>query len=178
MIQHTSRRRSSRLPWKWFAAAAGSGVPVGILWWLLAPGGLNLFTGDAALAGGNNPEVWLPRDLTLGGLLVFAGCLLAVFLTDKDGRAPQEAFLLSLAGGLAGALIAWQTGVLAGNLWGGPADTSVNPSVAFSLRSLSVLLLWPAATAVAVFILSVLNLLKRAPESGSMTPAGGAAPDA
>lgn len=178
MIQHATRRRSSRLPWKWFAAAAAGGVPVGVLWWLLAPGGLNLITRNPDLAAGTNPEAWLPRDLTLGGLFVFCGCLLAVFLTEKGARAAQAAFLLSLIGGLAGAVIAWQTGMLAAGLWGPPADTSVNPSVAFSLRALSVLLLWPAATAVAVFVLSLLNLLKRGPVDGSTALAGGSAPGA
>ena len=178
MTHPAAGRRSSRLPWKWFAVAGAAGVPVGLLWWLLAPGGLNLITRDPEYASGTNPEVWLPRDLTLAGLLVFAGCLAAVLLTDKAGRAAQPAFLLSLAGGLSGALIAWQAGMLAAQLWGGPADTTVNASVAFSLRSLSVLLLWPAATAVSVFVLSLLNLLRRGPEGEGLPLGGGTAPGA
>lgn len=178
MRQHISRR-SSRLPWKWFAAAAAGGVPVGLLWWLLAPGGLNLITRNPALAEGTHPEVWLPRDLTLAGLCVFAGCLVAVFLTDKGGRDAQAAFLLSLAGGVGGAVIAWQSGVLAGRLWGGPADTSVSASVAFSLRSLSVLLLWPAATATSVFVLGLFKLLRSGSgRAGTPAAAEGNAPAA
>lgn len=177
MREHISRR-SARLPWKCFAAAAAGGVPVGLLWWLLAPGGLNLITRDPALAAGTNPDVWLPRDLTLAGLCVFAGCLVAVFLADNGGRDAQAAFLLGLAGGLGGALIAWLTGVLAGQLWGGPADTSVNASVAFSLRSLSVLILWPAATAASVFVLSLVNLLKSGPGIAGTPVAEGSAPGA
>jgi hypothetical protein len=157
---------SARLPWTWFGAAAAGGVPLGLLWWLLAPGGLNLITRNPALGNGTNPEVWLPRDLTLAGLLVFGGCLMAVFLTEKRGGAERQAFLLSLAGGLLGAVIAWQTGVLAGRLWGAPVDAAINASVAFSLRSLSVLLLWPAATAVSVFALNLLNLLRKGPDTG------------
>lgn len=178
MSQHAAHRRSSRPPWKWFALAAAGGVPGGLLWWLLAPGGLNLITRDPAFANGTNPEVWLPRDLTLAGILVFLGCLVAVFLTDKDGRASQPAFLSSLAGGLAGAALAWLSGVLAGQLWGAPANTSVNASVAFSLRALPVLLLWPAATAASVFVLSLLNLLNRGPDAGGAPVAGGTAPGA
>jgi hypothetical protein len=177
MKEHSSHR-VARLPWTWFAAAAAGGIPVGLLWWLLAPGGLNLITRDPALGDGTNPVVWLPRDLTLGGLLVFAGCLMAVFLTDKGGRAAQAAFLLSLAGGLAGAAVAWQTGVLAGRLWGAPADTAFHASVAFSLRSLSVLLLWPAATATSVFALNLLNLLRKGPDAGMAPHAEGTAPGA
>ena len=178
MSQHAASRRSSRLPWKWFVVAAAAGVPVGLLLWLLAPGGMNLITRDPEFASGTNPELWLPRDLTLAGLFVFAGCLAAVLLTDKGGRTAQAAFLLSLAGGLAGALIAWQAGMLAAQLWGGPADITVNASVAFSLRSLSVLLLWPAALAASVFALSLLNLLRRGPESARLPLAGGTAPGA
>ncbi|MGO4187265.1 hypothetical protein [Pseudarthrobacter sp. TAF60_1] len=189
MEKHLSHP-SARPPWKWFVAAAAGGVPAGLLWWLLAPGGLNLITRNPALRDGANPDVWLPRDLTLGGLLVLAGCLVAVFLTDKGGRAEQPAFLLSLAGGLVGAVVAWQTGVLSGRLWGPPVDAAINASVAFSLRSLSVLLLWPAATAVSVFALSLLNLLRTAsdagpapdagtaPGAGRAPVAGGTAPDA
>ncbi|MET3204260.1 MULTISPECIES: hypothetical protein [unclassified Arthrobacter] len=177
MREHFSRR-SARLPWKCFAAAAAGGVPVGLLWWLLAPGGLNLITRDPALAAGTNPDVWLPRDLTLAGLCVFAGCLVAVFLADKGARDEQAVFLLGLAGGLGGALIAWPTGVLAGQLWGGPADTSVNASVAFTLRSLPVLILWPAATAASVFVLSLVNLLKSGPGSTGTPVAEGSAPGA
>ena len=177
MKQHINRR-SVRLPWTWFAAAAAGGVPVGLLWWLLAPGGLNLITRNPALADGTNPEVWLLRDLTLAGLCVFAGCLVAVFLTGKGGREEQAAFLLGLAGGLGGALIAWLTGVLAGQLWGEPADASVNASVAFSLRSLPVLILWPAATATSVFVLSLVNLLKSGPGSAGTPVAEGNAPGA
>jgi hypothetical protein len=164
MKKHNSRP-SARLPWKWFGAAAAGGVPLGLLWWLLAPGGLNLITRNPALGNGTNPEVWLPRDLTLGGLLVFAGCLAAVWLTDKGGRASQPAFLFSLAGGLVGGLLAWQTGVLSARLWGAPVDATINASVAFSLRSWSVLLLWPAATAASVFALSLVNLLRNGPDA-------------
>jgi hypothetical protein len=172
MSKHFSPR-VTRLPWTWFVAAAAGGIPAGVLWWVLAPGGMNLITRNPAFGDGTNPEVWLPRDLTLGGLFVFAGCLMAVFLTDKAGRAAQAAFLLSLAGGLVGAIIAWQTGMLAGRLWGVPVDTAINPSVAFSLRSLSVLLLWPAATAISVFVLSLLNLLSKGPEGGTAPLAEG-----
>jgi hypothetical protein len=157
-------RRSSRLKWAWFAAATAGGIPVGLLWWLLAPGGLNLITRDARLEAGTNPEVWLPRDLTLAGLFVFAGCLMAVFMTDKSRRSRPEDFVLALAGTLAGAVIAWQAGMFAADMWGTPADTSVNASVAFSLRSLSVLLLWAAATAVGTFAISLLTLLKHGPD--------------
>lgn len=158
------RRGSSRQQIAWFGAATAAGIPVGLLWWLLAPGGLNLITRDPKLGEGTNPEVWLPRDLTLAGLFIFAGCLLAVLITDTSRRSRPEDLAAALAGSLAGALLAWQAGMFAAQLWGTPADTSLNASVAFSLRSLSVLLLWPAATAVGTFAISLLTLLKNGPE--------------
>lgn len=147
-----------RLPWSMVTVPAMAGIPAGILWWLLAPGGLNLITRDPALATGANPVTWLARDLTLGALLLFAGCLLAVFL--MDGRRPQRqaALLLALAGAMLGALLAWQAGMAAARLWSPPVDASANASIAFSLRAWPVLLLWPAATAFAVFVLEVLDV--------------------
>jgi len=177
-MRQSTRRRSSRLQWGWFAAATAAGIPLGLSWWLLAPGGLNLITRDPALAEGTNPQAWLPRDLTLAGLLVFAGCLLAVFFTDRNRGQRPEDFALCLAGGLAGAVIAWQAGVFAAQLWGPQADTGLNASVAFSLRSLSVLLLWPAATAVSTFAISLLALLRQAPGANAGPVAGDTAPGA
>ena len=103
----TSARPARRLlPWSLLLVPAASGIPAGILWWLLAPGGLNLVTRDPALASGTVPLVWLPRDLTLAGILVLAGCLLAVFLADGKRRDPQVALLTGLAGALAGSIFA------------------------------------------------------------------------
>ncbi|MGC0237889.1 hypothetical protein [Arthrobacter sp. SD76] len=100
-----SRRTSSRLPLTLLAVPAAAGVPAGILWWLLAPGGLNLITRDPGLAAGTNPAVWLPRDLTLAAIMVVAGCVLGVFLADKKRANPQAALLLGLGGALAGSLL-------------------------------------------------------------------------
>lgn len=161
------RRALPRLPWAMLAVPAAAGVPAGILWWLLAPGGLNLITRDPALGAGTNPAVWLPRDLTLAGLLVFAGCLLAVFLADKKRADPQASLLMGLAGGLCGAVLAWQAGVLSARLFSPAVDATANASIAFSLRSLPVLLLWPAATAVSVFVMELMHLLGKKDDGGT-----------
>lgn len=162
-----TRRTRPRLSWALFAVPAAAGVPVGILWWLLAPGGLNLVTRDPALSSGTNPVVWLPRDLTLAGLLVLAGCLLAVFLADRKRAEPQADLLTGLAGALCGAVVAWQAGLLSAQLWAPAVDASANASIAFSLRAWPVLLLWPAATAVSVFALELLNLLGGKSDDGT-----------
>lgn len=159
-------RTRPRLPWAMLALPAAAGALLGIIWWVLAPGGLNLITRDPAFGSGTNPEVWLPRDLTLAGLLVFAGCLLAVFLADKKRANPQADLVMGLVGALCGAVVAWQAGLLAAQLWAPAVDSSANASIAFSLRAWPVLLLWPAATAISVFVLELLNLLGRKSEAG------------
>jgi hypothetical protein len=92
-----------------------------------------------------------------------------VFLADGKRRDPQAALLAGLAGALAGSAVAWGTGILAARLWGPAVDASANASIAFSLRAWPVLLLWPAATAVSVFILELLGAGGRKPDAG---PAG------
>lgn len=154
---HRHRRRFA-LPWQWLAWSAVAGVAIGLLWWALAPAGLNLATRDPALATGLDTAAWLPRDLTLAGLFLFAGCLSGFVLTGKILRFGQVKFAFALAGGLLGAVIAWRAGMLAAAWWGEPVDASANASIAFSLRSLPVLLVWPAATAVATFVSSLLSL--------------------
>ena len=165
-----------RLPWPVLLVPAAAGVPAGILWWVLAPGGLNLITRDPSLASGSNPLVWLPRDLTLAGIMVLAGCLLAVFLSDGKRADPQAALVTGLVGALAGSIIAWQTGVLAAQLWGPAPNPSANASVAFSLRAWPVLLLWPGATAVSVFVLELLTLLGRKSGDGGPGTSGSFSP--
>lgn len=164
------RRTRPPLPWAMFAVPAAAGVPLGVLWWLLAPGGLNLAMRDPSLASGANPVAWLPRDLTLAGLLVLAGCLLAVFLADTKRVDPQADLLVGLAGALCGAVVAWQAGLLSARLWAPAVDASANASIAFSLRAWPVLLLWPAATAASVFALELLKLLGRKSDGGTHQP--------
>lgn len=147
-----------RLPWAMLAVPALAGIPAGILWWVLAPGGLNLITRDPALGTGANPAAWLPRDLTLGVLLLFGGCLLAVFFADGRRPGRHAALLLALAGAALGALLAWQSGMAAARLWGPAVDASANASIAFSLRAWPVLLLGPGAAAAAVFVLELLDV--------------------
>ncbi|QCO97810.1 hypothetical protein FCN77_08895 [Arthrobacter sp. 24S4-2] len=153
-----------RAGWQRFAVIAATGIPVGLVWWLLAPGGLNLLTGDPALARGTNAEGWLPRDLVLAGLFLLAGCLTGFLLNGKRSGSPAPVtVVLAVAAGALGALIAWQAGVLAGQWWGAPEDTAPNASIAFSLRSFAVLAIWPAAVAISVFVTSLVSLLRNPP---------------
>lgn len=150
--------------WRKAAAMAASGVPVGLLWWLLAPSGLNLLSGNPELRSGGNTEGWLPRDLVLAGLFLLAGCISgAVASGSKHSEPSGRDVLLAVGAGAVGALAAWGTGVLCGLWWATPEDTSANASIAFSLRSLAVLAVWPAAAALTLF----LNTVFAAPKPGA-----------
>lgn len=160
--QRLARTADTRAVWRrWLAFSAVAGVAAGILWWLLAPGGA--FYGD-----GKDFEVWLPRDATLGLLMLVAGILSAVLVlrgrrkTARQGSAPasgtETALMAALAvGGFAGSVIAWRIGVFAGDLFHTPPDNMANPSIVFSLRSASVLILWPLASIAVVFVSTLVS---------------------
>ena len=134
------------------ALIAAFGVPVGLLWWVLAPSGLNVLSGDPALRNGSNLETWLPRDLVLAGLFLLTGCIAGALASGTKHQEPSSKdVVLAVAAGMAGALLAWGTGVLCGLWWGTPEDASTNASVAFALRSYAVLTIWPGAIALAIF---------------------------
>ncbi len=154
--------------WRKAAFIAAAGIPVGLLWWLLAPSGLNLLSGNPELRGGGNTEGWLPRDLVLAGLFLLAGCISgAVASGSKHSEPSGRDVLLAVGAGALGALAAWGTGVLCGLWWGAPEDTSANASIAFSLRSLAFLAIWPAAAALTLFLNTVFTTPK--PEAGHGT---------
>ena len=142
--------------WRKAAVIAAAGVPVGLLWWILAPSGLNLLSGDPELRSGGNTEGWLPRDLVLAGLFLLAGCISGAVASGSKHVPPSgRDVVLAVGAGALGALAAWGTGVLCGLWWGTPEDTSASASIAFSLRSLAVLAIWPAATALTIFLNTV-----------------------
>lgn len=153
-------------------ASTVTGLGAGILWWLLAPGGA--FYGD-----GKNSEIWFLRDATLGILLMFAGLLSAVMVLRTRGTSgrraetkkslgpatgstriavPSTAALFALVvTGFVGSVIAWRMGVFAGDLFRTPPTNMANPSIVFSLRSASVLLLWPLISVVVVFFTTLVT---------------------
>ena len=141
------------VPWRKAALIAAAGIPVGLLWWLLAPSGLNLLSGNPDLRSGGNTEGWLPRDLVLAGLFLLAGCISGAVASGSKHLVPSgRDALLAIGAGAAGALAAWGTGVVCGLWWGLPEDTAASASIAFSLRSYAVLAIWPGATALAIFL--------------------------
>ena len=151
--------------WRKAAVIAAAGIPVGLLWWLLAPSRLNLLSGNPELRGGSNTEGWLPRDLVLAGLFLLAGCISGAVASGSKHHGPSgRDVLLAVGAGALGALAAWGTGVLCGLWWTPPEDTSASASIAFSLRSFAVLAIWPAAAALTLFLNTVFATPK--PEAG------------
>ena len=128
----------SAVSWRKAAVIAAAGVPVGLLWWLLAPSGLNLLSGNPELRSGGNTEGWLPRDLVLAGLFLLAGCISGAVASGNQHHGPSGTGTSSWPWAQAplAPSLAWGTGVLCGLWWGTPEDTSASASIAFSLRSL------------------------------------------
>jgi hypothetical protein len=151
------------------AVVAAAGVPVGLLWWVLAPSGLNVLSGNPALRHGSNLETWLPRDLVLAGLFLLAGCIAGALQSGTKHHEPSSRdVVLAVAAGALGALLAWGTGVLCGLWWGTPEDASASASAAFSLRSYAVLAIWPLGVALSIFLA---RFLTSAPKPAPADPA-------
>lgn len=148
----------------WLVLPAALGVVAGVVWWLLAPGGLNLVSGNPDLANAANPNSWLPRDLVLGALMLLAGCLTGVMLDGKlQGEGSGRRLTFALVGGALGALIAWLVGLLTGQLLGPAPDPALGSGFGFTLRSHAVLVLWPAAIAFITFVLALFGVLSKKP---------------
>lgn len=131
---------------RWIAVPAVAGILLGLLWWLLAPGG-------AFYGQGTDPASWLPRDLVLAGLCLFAGLVTAALLIpQRSDAAAWFKVCAALLGSALGAVVAWQIGTLAGAIWGPEVTGAANESAAFSLRSYSALLLWPLGCALLFFV--------------------------
>lgn len=150
-------------PWRRATVIAAAGVPVGLIWWLLAPSGFNLLTGDPELASGTNISGWLPRDLVLAGLFLLAGSISGALVSGSKDELPGPwAIVFVVLAGTLGAVLAWGTGVLAGQRWGESVDAETNASVAFSLRSYAIIAIWPAAIALSIFLETIFRTPARA----------------
>ncbi|MET4542478.1 hypothetical protein ABIE37_004289 [Arthrobacter bambusae] len=148
----------------WLVLPPAAGVLLGVLWWLLAPGGLNLVSGNPALADAANPESWLPRDLVLAGLVLVAGCFTGVMLDGKlQGHNVGRRLTFALVGGALGGIVAWLVGLLTAQLFGPAPNPALGPGYGFTLRSFAVLVLWPAATAFITFVLALFGVLSKKP---------------
>lgn len=167
-------RQETRALWRsGLSFAVLTGMVVGVLWWLLAPGG-------AFYGKGTDATIWLPRDAVLGILLALAGAFSAMVTmrTSSQSRPPSRrssqrrrralgsatkhaaapmAIVILAVSGLVGSVVAWRMGVFAGDLFQTPPENMPNPSIVFSLRSGPLLLLWPLLATVVLFVWSLLS---------------------
>jgi hypothetical protein len=145
------RRSSLRL----VAALALSGLPAGLLWWLLAPRADFRVTEDGPVVIGNPSQELLVGDdvvyvLVLGGLGLIAGAL-AWRLRRRRGVATVLALAL---GALVAGVLAWQVGELLGH---GPskaqlADVGTQVTTALHLAGLAALAVPPFAAVLAYLV--------------------------
>ncbi|NYE93983.1 hypothetical protein FHU41_000204 [Psychromicrobium silvestre] len=142
---------------RWFSSTAAAGILVGLLWWFSAPGG-------AFYGKGTDTTIWLPRDLTLGLLCILAGVLTgALLVRQRRLRGAWAKLIAAVLGSGLGAVAAWLIGTFCGVLWGPSSSGNVSESIAFSLRTYSVLLLWPFAAALVFFVITLGSLLRSPP---------------
>ncbi|WP_458116947.1 hypothetical protein [Arthrobacter sp. D2-10] len=142
----------SSLLW-WAAAMTLLGPVLGVLWWFASPGG-GLY-GDRSEA-----ETWLNRDLVLGGLELVAGIVVGWLLTNRlDRPGAWQRVVTAVAGSMLGSVLAVAVGQGLGVLFSGGES-----EFPFVLRSLGVAAIWPAATALVVFLASLLGLLLMKPK--------------
>ena len=148
--------RTAALVVGWSALA---GLPVGLVWWLVAPLPRIAKRADGLYrAGGEGNEAAIAADGWFAVLAVLAGVVIAlvVYLLTRPGRVLP---LVGLAvGGLLGAVVAWRFGALLGRApieatarglevgarFDGPLDVS----------ALGVLLAWPLAAVITYFAVS------------------------
>lgn len=167
-----AKKRDSAAIWrKWLTVTLTLGAIMGVAWFVLAPGG-------AIYGDGKDFATWFPRDAALALLLLVAGVLSAVLLL-RQGRKDRRVWasgtptLALLIGGLAGSVLAWRIGVFAGDLFQTVPENLPSPSMIFSLRSPSVLLLWPLASAAVLFVVHFIgyNFARPLDDSSKNAPA-------
>ncbi len=139
--------------------SALAGLPVGLLWYAVAPLARIIKRADGLYrAGGEGNEAAIAADGWFAFLTLLAGVLiaLAVYLRTRPGRVVP---LLALAaGGLLGAAVAWRVGVLLGP---GPIEETARGlavgtrfDAPLDVSALGVLLAWPMGAVITYFAVS------------------------
>jgi hypothetical protein len=131
-------------------------LPVGLVWWLLAPLTLVQKRADGLYrVAGEGDETAVAADGWFAGITLVAGIAVAllVYLRTRPGRVVPLVALV--AGGLLGALAAWQLGHLLGP--GSLEATAAGRPLGARFRgpldvsAYGVLLAWPMATVITYF---------------------------
>jgi hypothetical protein len=135
--------------------SAVAGIPVGIVWWLVAPLVPIVKRADGLYRVGESNESAVAADGWLAILGVAAGIAVAlvVYLASRPGRVGP---LLALAGGgVLGAVVAWRTGHLLGpgELVSSARSLPVGGrlSAPLDVSAYGVLLTWPMAAVITYF---------------------------
>jgi hypothetical protein len=166
----------ARRDWRPFLGLVGglavAGVPLGVLWWALAPRAEYRITSGGPVAIGNPSEELLVADDAIFVLIVAALGLAAGIATWLVRRRRGPAALLGVAfGTLAGAAVAWQVGELLGPGPSRAALTHVGGRVTTSL-TLGMLPALAVGPFVAVLVWLIGALYARTDGLGRPDPAG------
>lgn len=131
-------------------------VPVGLVWWLLAPLSLVVKRSDGLYrVGGEGDESSVAADGWFAGITLVAGILVAlvVYLRTRPGRVVPLVALV--VGGVLGALAAWQLGHLLGpdSLQATAAGRRLGAKFhgPLDVSAYGVLLAWPMAAVITYF---------------------------
>lgn len=146
------------------ALGAGLGALLGALWWALAPRIDLVVYGEQAYPQGFQPREFATSDVIAGGACLAGGIVLAttVIVLARRSRGPAgdlAALGLCLVAAIPGVALLWATGSLLGRVdlpaaiaAAGEGGTVVAP---LDLRMPGVLVLWPLASAVIVFVVAI-----------------------
>jgi hypothetical protein len=133
------------------AAALATGPVVGVLWWVLAPGGRSVVTGALpALQAPGSQDAWFAT------LSAAAGLLIAVLWVGGRPAVPDGAWVRCLvgvlAGSLAGTVAAWAVGLALDTAVTAPVPEAGGPPgvTDLALASPAALLVGPFVTALVV----------------------------
>jgi hypothetical protein len=141
-------------------AVAACGVPVGVLWPLIAPRVEATVVDDGLRLTQSAAQTYVAADGWFAILTVLAGIATGELVALRSRPGGPAAAIALAGGGLLAALVAWRVGVFLGRAPGGPdkpASAAVGETLRLplELRAYGVLLLW-AISAVATFFASVL----------------------
>lgn len=152
------------------------GPLAGLAWWLLAPTGPVVVGPDYLLpvaTGSTGPpsDVYpAAHDAAFAAVAIVAGavCGAVACVRPPPGRAVLVRWVSVLTAGFVAPVLGWSLGMLLG-----PASlaaqqaTGVEPLVSpLRLSSPAPLLVWPAATCIVAFVVSLVSLLVRPPGDG------------